>query len=436
MSSVIAGSVSNVNVSTRPGKNSIIRAYARAVAGEVNEFCIPSMRDLLGVEYRPIIFEGECLPALLCERRRLRKVPLSAFESSVAQMVQKHVLTMNSDYFRPAWFECSPREIKQIAEMFCYLRKDEIESTEIAPVAFYSNPTWCWHRLNIDAKPCDNLNGSEAWSDVAARMYNFDAFAHWVYDLFNLESDRSQYVWIFGQGGSGKDTICSALFHLLEGSAVQTSTDAAEERFWSHCLLGTRLCYFGEAKANFVMKPFFKSLTGSPRIHMESKGKNPVNICNHAKFIFASNWEPEVSSKTEHTRRLIFCSLQPYSGEKIVGYEKKLISEIKALLDYGAFLAGKNNLIIPDVEQTALITEQHDERYTSVFERFFEPGLPGDYVSMAVIREKLGVNLGVGRLPMSDLFNDWIERYKLKRDKVRCQRTGLRLWVLRGMKCK
>lgn len=196
------------------------------------------------------------------------------------------------------------REARECAKFWLYSTSP---IPEPAPFKWRSEPGVTFRRI-----PLELSNGvAPTWDILLSRMTNVDAFIDWIGSLFVPESDRQQYLWIYGEGNDGKGSINRVLSKIF-GSAYFACQPPKPDRtdFWGYyALVGTRLVVFPDCNASgFVKGGYFKSLTGDDPVSVEIKGGAAFTHRPTAKFMFHSNVMPHITSQKSDTRRLIYCS--------------------------------------------------------------------------------------------------------------------------------
>lgn len=160
------------------------------------------------------------------------------------------------------------------------------------------------------------------WDALLSKMTNAQAFKQWVGSLFVADSDKQQYVWIYGEGNDGKGAINRFLksvfgvaYHATEPPPT-TRHGGGRDKFWSYyAVIGKRLVVFPDCNdAHFTTSSTFKSLTGGDPIACEKKRGDPFTYIPKAKFLFFSNVKPDLSSAKADMRRVIYCEFDPQAA--------------------------------------------------------------------------------------------------------------------------
>lgn len=201
-------------------------------------------------------------------------------------------------------------------------------SLAINPVVQKSDDSYCFYRLpfDFDNDPAKTIEfDAPCWAELLGRMSNHEAFLAWIGSLFDTESDRQQYVWIYGEGENGKSTIGRFLTRLIGPSARSEQVPDKGDKFWSYGLLGKRLIIFPDCNDyGFPQRGIFKSLTGEDGVRVEAKGHNSFSTTLNGKFLFFSNEKPSITGTSANKRRAIFCEIAPILERFGKDYEERL----------------------------------------------------------------------------------------------------------------
>lgn len=287
-----------------------------------------------------------------------------------------------------------------------------LNEDDIAPVLFKSEKGYCWHRLPFD--PEEGELG--LWADVSKRMTNWSSFLAWIGSLFDPASNREQFVWIVGEGETGKSTLIDVLLDCFGPSAMATNCEAADERWFVSDLVGKRIAYIDEATAGFVKGAKIKTLTGNSKQRCEAKYQQAKTVSISTKFIFSSNEFPDIPNKKEYLRRIILCEMSAIAD--------RTMTRASAEASYRAGLPGmlyeainawervkSTHKITSDQETLLEYAGQSDVDAEMAFQKFFVRS-PG-WVSCKDIYENL-MNTGIKRYEIKRIIKDWIRLYDIK----------------------
>lgn len=173
-----------------------------------------------------------------------------------------------------------------------------------------SDKELCFHRLPWDY---ENANSPTPYFDeFVSRCTNRTALKCYIGSLFEPNADRSQYLWIYGDGGDGKGTLTTMLSNIFGPVACSPGVPVGNDKFWTSNLHKKRLAIISECEtASFLTSAIFKSLTGNDAILFENKGEKAFSEKPEIRFIFSSNHHPQVTRGKAHERRLISCAISP-----------------------------------------------------------------------------------------------------------------------------
>lgn len=328
------------------------------------------------------------------------------------------------------------RTCKEAAEFWLAIAKP---IKEPPPFLWADEEGLCFHRLPWKYAPDFDGDKTPLFNEMMSRISNHVALMHWIGSLFDLEADRQQYVWLYGQGGNGKSALARFISNVFgRACGWQTVPGKGREHFWTMSLQGKRLIIFGDCNnASFPASGFFKSLTGGDLIRMEPKGKEAFSAEIFTKFLFLSNERPNLSSEYADLRRAIYCEMEPIPNDPDPTYEERLWEE------GGAFLSTcihnyrlkypRRGSLKADFEELKDVISANEETFEVCFEKHFEVDQE-DYVSPKIMQDVLRHE---GFIKTSDQkkFIDWMMRnYDVKKKSIK--REGLVSKGYRGVKVK
>lgn len=277
-----------------------------------------------------------------------------------------------------------------------------IEENEVVPVREKSDWGWCWKRLDFDADP----NGDPgAWlSEVKPRVKtNWHSFCAFIGSLFDPNSSRERYVWLYGGGESGKSTICDAIQEVFGNSSVSRDASKIKEKWFTASILGKRLVVLNEASPKTVNSGTWKSLTGEDHHECEDKGEKIYTARIDAKFVITSNDYPDVASGEEHSRRIILVETEkpddwvPTNENTKARTLQRLKDGWPWFLDYCKQEYEKNPRLVPETMETVHELQGEDENAEKFHELF--------------VKDKAGI---VTYKDLKKALPDW-ERYRLRK---------------------
>lgn len=283
-----------------------------------------------------------------------------------------NVILKNTEHLKG--FNFTPRMAQEAAK---YYMMTASVTKEPAQFRLKSDPGLCFQRLSFDLQP--DFGEHPLFDELLSRMTNKDAIVDWLGSLFDLESDRSQYVWVYGDGLNGKTSLLKMLKSVFGKSYASLETPHHQDRFWSMQLIGKRLVGFEEVSdQNFVTSAKFKNLTGNENIFVEAKGKMGYNVNINSKFIFCSNEKPNISSARADLRRAIYCFIEPIVDLPQTNYVDRLIKEAPAILSNCAYLYRQKYLdrrpieiSLEDIEVMNELIDENEQDLQDIFDKNF-----------------------------------------------------------------
>lgn len=344
-------------------------------------------------------------------------------------------LLVDYSHALPPGMELDTRLANEITKVW-KARQRPIPDEEIAPVRELSEKGKCWRRL-----PWDLAYGeTPTFDEMMQRTTNSTALMAFIGSLLCAESDRQQYVWIWGEGRNGKGSLAQFLMRVLGQSyRAEVVPKQSNSNFWTAGLLGSRLVVFADCTDyRFPATGLFKSLTGGDAVRIERKGKDPQTMELCCKFLFLSNARPAITNTIADKRRAIYCEM----GE--LPPDTKLLSTIAygALLDSeGAAWLYKCRAIYVElagdhcpipVDETALeeVIAASEEPLDEIFDRLFEVQEKGDEhersVERGALRRILAAQFNLRNGPQQGVFNRYLERRGVKPIYRRDSGKGLR----------
>lgn len=329
--------------------------------------------------------------------------------------------------------------ISSIVEDWVHTKRGE-NLDEIKMVREKTEPGLCWNRMKYDLAPGE----TPVFDEMMGRFDNVPALMAFIGSLFDPESDRQQYVWMYGEGRNGKGSLLTFLQGCFGDSYLNDDeTVAFQKSFWSSGLIGKRIVAYEDCTdPKLVQRAGFKMMTGGAEtVRMEFKGKQSFQGKVNAKFISCSNDKPDIPNTDSHRRRAILVLTQPLpEGTKTLP-KKKYQAMLEA--EGAAFLwkcrqeyeKSRETGVIP-VDETGLIEtmDKADERWVSLFDRFFEvsDGEISATPVYAAMTDRERCNLSNQEVKK---FKQWMERVKGIKFTVRKEK-GVKLYRYFGVKIR
>jgi hypothetical protein len=298
-------------------------------------------------------------------------------------------------------------KVKRHAEGWIHITEPFVG--DIKPVGFKSEPGFAFHKLDFD--PASGK--SPIFDEFLARTTNNEELCAFIWSLFEPESDTQQYLWLYGDGGNGKSSLGDFLSQCLGSSYMsKNGVNAYNNKNFSSTLIGKRLAVFEDSNSTkFVQSGTFKELTGGGLVEVEAKYEHAYSTRLFVKFMFLSNFEPEISSKQADLRRLILCHVGPITGEVNPHYKQLLWEERSAILFKCQQAYNKLNnkgLIKVKTLPNLNIAADSELPFHAVFEEYLKPGSEIEALEL--------YNLVKGGLKINGLsqkqFKDWLQREK------------------------
>lgn len=242
------------------------------------------------------------------------------------------------------------------------------------PVAFNNDDSLAYFKLDFEPKP----QATPLFDEMMGRMSNNEALMAFTWSIFIPEADRQQYVWLYGDGRNGKSSFATFLEQCL--GQCYTSKDAStayNNKHFTSNLVGKRLAVFTDSNStSFVKGGLFKSLTGGDSVEVEAKYEQPISLKLPTKFMFLSNFFPEITGKEADQRRLILCELSPLTGKSNPSYNKELWEERAGILhkckEIYESLVDRNGIIPTDLTQVEEITNEGELGFDSVMSEYLK----------------------------------------------------------------
>jgi hypothetical protein len=242
-----------------------------------------------------------------------------------------------------------------------------------------SCPSLVFKRLPFDAPP-DGSAPCPLFRELLSRSSSPDTIAAFVGSLFYKESDRQQYLYLYGDGNDGKGSLCRVLWELLGGASTALQPNVNSNRFWNSQIIGKRLGIFSDSDhVWWFTSGEFKSLTGNDPIFIDRKGEAGHTSKHDCKFIVSSNIRPDISGQRADMRRLLYAEMKTIDCDPDPSYQRRLCDESQGILSYckAVYLElCPNHEQIP-VDEASLklqheIVDNNEEIYTEMFLRHFK----------------------------------------------------------------
>ncbi len=287
---------------------------------------------------------------------------------------------------------------KQESDIF---RDAVILEENVYPVLFKSQPGLTWKRLDFDP---DIRCHPGLWEDFLERFENLEgvsnaeAFLAWIGSVLDPDSNREQYIWLQGEGSTGKSRIVHALMQCFGDAATseRCPNKHSDNKFLLSGLENKRFVNISEADSDFVQSNLFKSLTGDDFHKIENKWEKPYTKKIFCKFFITSNDVPVVPPKIEHIRRIILCELGELKTPAMrqVDVDKNLAYGLPWLFARALEEYDKVRHLASIPCDTSVVEEYSGmigEEAQLLFAKHFVQ-MPGGWVSSADIYQRLGMD--------------------------------------------
>lgn len=323
--------------------------------------------------------------AFLLEVRNgvVQHVIRQAIEDSILEYTRAIAITQNA--------ALGPRDAENCARIWA------ATTTPITPapiaLAEASAPGYAFARLSFDAPP-DAGDPPARFASFLERSSQPLAIAAFIGSLFYPEADRSQYLYLYGQGRDGKGSLLRFLYKLL-GSACQSLQPPGKEgdKFWMMKTYGKRLVFLPDCDSpKFFASPAFKSLTGGDPVYFEEKGVMGFTAIPTCKVIAASNVKPLITSQISDQRRIIYAEMGTVPADEAQpGFENVLLEDAAAIISWckAVYLsqAPRHGPIKCDAAEQ--LAAEAEEGFASLFHKHFDVAGPTDWVRGDRVREVL-----------------------------------------------
>jgi hypothetical protein len=236
-------------------------------------------------------------------------------------------------------YKLTMKQCRDVVDAWLWQR-DPSREDEIKQVGFLSDEETVVHRLWFDPiEGVDNLDvAAPTWAEIIGRIQNSPGFCARIGSIFDPDCDRKQALWISGPGDSGKSQIAMQLKILAGGSYVTMSEGDLSDKFFKAELVGKRVCIMNEVSPRFINSEEFKSITGDEMHRIRPCGQQGYSAKLTPLLFFVSNNPPETQSKSELTKRIIYCRIGalPSDTEKIgqTEYQKMLTAELPSFVGW------------------------------------------------------------------------------------------------------
>jgi hypothetical protein len=247
-------------------------------------------------------------------------------------------------------------------------------SETIYPVRFLSQPGNTFHRLDFDLQD----GATPTFDEMLSRASNAQAIMAYIGSMFEAESEMQQYLYIYGEGRTGKSRLPKILMRIFRDSACASYAHHMNQ-FWTSQFMNKRFAYFPDCdNPNFVTSGLWKSMIGGDPVRVEFKGQAIHSVQLFCKFLIVSNNKPNIESDVASLRRVIFSEFKPFDNERIPDaiYDALLWSEvpkfIKRCLEVYREVAPRHGAIPTEGDVLAEVISHAEERWAAAVERYMD----------------------------------------------------------------
>lgn len=229
-------------------------------------------------------------------------------------------------------------EVMLARMMTQHAKKYRIKAEDVAPLRFSDEPRLpCWTRIGIPSSAKID-EPPETFAQMLARCETpamAVSLTRWVGSVLDVESDRSEYLYMHGEGNDGKSTLLHALQIALGNAATVMSTDTLKNDHGSTALEGKRLvCFNEENQAGFAKSATLKRLTGDDSHLINPKNSQLRVAMLQCKVMYVSNFAPSIHGGKADLRRLAYVKLKSFAGEADYSYKGRMVTQANDILAY------------------------------------------------------------------------------------------------------
>ena len=301
-----------------------------------------------------------------------------------------------------------------------------ISKRQIKTIGFKDSVGLFWVKIgiskaDIDLNPVllDEIPEFKSFLNLCLTDEDRNALVLFLGSIFDADSQRYQYLHLYGQGGEGKSTLTEMLLDLLGDRAKTARAKQIEDKHFGELLEGTRLLILpDENNPSFVQSGLWKNLTGDDTLTINPKFKSPRSIDLTFKSIITSNVCVKIGTEENSVRRLLSVKMRAQteeekaargndwkanfknSGEKVVAY---VIKEWEKAISINPGIRGKDGIPCPNSNMEAA----HEAQYEAVNIMF-------EWANIKIVPEKSPLKRP--RMKCSDLSKKLSEARKGKLD--------------------
>ena len=256
-----------------------------------------------------------------------------------------------------------------------------IKMDEITPFVWANEQSkkFAWYRLPFNYSTDHDFTQFPLWLELIGRIKHDQgksAFLHYIGSIFVAESDRQQYLWLYGQGSNGKSTVARMLGRAFGKACNGGLTPPTKERenWFNGGLVGKRVGVFADCNnQTYTSTDHFKRMTGGDDLTVKYCNRDEFIYTPQMKLLFYSNSRPGLSSLRADQRRAIICTFEeaPIDEWKKANpgrdYEDELFKQM------GYFCSYARSKYVHDCQNGPIKFEHdEDENYQNPTEEIFE----------------------------------------------------------------
>jgi hypothetical protein len=297
--------------------------------------------------------------------------------SQVRKLLENSV--RNSAYRRKISF----KTISLVVNRWLDCNAEQMEY-EPVPQTLHDSTRYAFSRLEEEIKPIDLQQLEEhcpQYHAMMVHMENNECWAAMRWDAYVGSYGRKQAIYLHGESGVGKTTLCDAFGEMLGGEKayVSVSTKYLDGPFAMELLVGKALAAITEVSESYLKTKDFLILTGEQNAAINPKGRPGYMAKIGAQIILTSNDELEIPDLPEIKNRIITCYLKKYDREDLPDEVIKGIfkDKKKYILGYSRwcwekFQRENKGKIVADKTSLDVAVKKHEERYQDVFDVYFK----------------------------------------------------------------
>jgi hypothetical protein len=202
-----------------------------------------------------------------------------------------------------------------------------------------------------------NSNGEYvlgSWRESLKRMTDPVAFAAWVWSIYQPDCKDRQFLYLYGDGNSGKSTLASKIqsnFGKSFVSASKSNDFSQSSSFSLEGLIGKRLILLNELSENtdLTKYPIIKQITGGDMVKIDRKFLGSISMRLDARIFVVSNYVLNITNEEHSRSRVLYIKIKKSDKiENSLQWEQSLDDCYDEFLKFCKFAYSKtyiNNII-------------------------------------------------------------------------------------------